>query len=165
MSRFLSIAQQIGKLVERKNAAYGSSFEKAGSALRLLYPAGIGPEQMDDALLIVRVWDKLQRIATDRDALGESPWSDICGYGILGVAMHSHRSAPTVSGGRCEREVGPRMPGSRMPQPGAGKKTLLPKLQDEVLPRKAQTKEGREVPALRKKHRQKTGPSLKSGMR
>jgi hypothetical protein len=92
MSRFLSIAQKIGEIVEQKNAAYGSSFEKAGSALRLLYPDGIAPDQMDDALLIARIWDKLQRIATDRDALGESPYGDITGYGILGVAMH--RSAP-----------------------------------------------------------------------
>lgn len=26
------------------------------------------------------------RAATDRDALGESPWRDIAGYGLLGAA-------------------------------------------------------------------------------
>jgi hypothetical protein len=30
------------------------------------------------------------RIATDRDALGESPYADISGYGILGVHLHQH---------------------------------------------------------------------------
>ena len=34
---------------------------------------------------VVRVLDKLFRIATDRDALGESPWRDIAGYGLLGA--------------------------------------------------------------------------------
>jgi hypothetical protein len=84
---FCEIAQQIGELVEEKNAAYGSSFAKTGKFLQLLYPNGILPEQMDDALLITRIFDKLQRIATDRDAFGESPYRDIAGYGILGVAL------------------------------------------------------------------------------
>jgi hypothetical protein len=88
MSRLYKIATEIGELVERKNAAYGSSFAKSGAALRLLYPAGVQPEQLDDALLIARIWDKLQRIATDRDALGESPYRDIAGYGILGASLH-----------------------------------------------------------------------------
>jgi hypothetical protein len=88
VSRFLTIAREIGELVEHKNAAYGSSFAKAGAFLRLLYPEGLAPEQYGDALLLVRIFDKLQRIATDRDALGESPYRDIAGYGILGAALH-----------------------------------------------------------------------------
>lgn len=75
----------IGKLVEEKQAAYGDSFGKSGDVLRILYPQGISPEQIDDALCIVRILDKLFRIATDRDALGESPYRDIAGYGILGA--------------------------------------------------------------------------------
>ncbi len=98
--KFLSIGQQIGRLVEEKNAAYGSSFAKAGAALRLLYPNGISPKQMDDALLIARIWDKLQRIATDRDSLGESPYRDIAGYGILGVAMQDIKRKQPVGGAR-----------------------------------------------------------------
>jgi len=85
---------EIGTLVKRKNDAYGSSFAKSGAALRLLYPKGIKPEQLDDALLIARIWDKLQRIATDRDALGESPYRDIAGYGILGAALHERTINP-----------------------------------------------------------------------
>ena len=39
-----------------------------------------------DMLAITRVIDKLFRIATKKDAFGESPWRDICGYAILGIA-------------------------------------------------------------------------------
>ena len=79
------MGQKIGELVEEKQAAYGDSFGKAGNILRELYPDGIRPEQYDDALCIVRIVDKLFRIATDKDAFGESPYRDIAGYGILGA--------------------------------------------------------------------------------
>ena len=79
------IGEQIGLLVEEKQAAYGDSFGRSGDVLRILYPKGIGTDQIDDALCIVRIVDKLFRIATDRDALGESPYRDIAGYGILGA--------------------------------------------------------------------------------
>lgn len=81
-----TVGKEIGALVDRKNAAYGCSFDKAGDVLRILYPRGIALDELDDALAVVRVVDKLFRIATDRDALGESPWMDIAGYGILACA-------------------------------------------------------------------------------
>ena len=37
-------------------------------------------------LAMTRIIDKLFRIATHKDAFGESPFKDIAGYGILGVA-------------------------------------------------------------------------------
>lgn len=80
-----AMGQAIGKLVEEKQAAYGDSFGKSGDILRVLYPQGISPDQIDDALCIVRIVDKLFRIATDKDALGESPYRDIAGYGLLGA--------------------------------------------------------------------------------
>lgn len=79
------IATDLADLVAEKNKAYGSSFEKAGAIMRILYPDGIAPEKLDDALTVVRVLDKLFRIATDRDALGESPWRDVLGYALLAV--------------------------------------------------------------------------------
>jgi hypothetical protein len=84
---YLEIATQIGHTVTAKNVAYGNSFAKTGDFLRLLYPEGIQPDQYDDALLLVRIFDKIMRIATDNDAFGESPYSDIVGYGILGVSL------------------------------------------------------------------------------
>lgn len=83
--QFRRIGKEIGELVARKNAAYGNSFNESGAIVRILYPNGIRPEQVDDMLAIVRILDKLKRIATDRDALGESPFRDIAGYGILGT--------------------------------------------------------------------------------
>jgi hypothetical protein len=90
------IGVQVGKIVRRKNIAYGSSFMKAGPFLALLYPKGIKPEQYSDALIMTRIWDKLMRIATMKDAFNENPYLDIAGYGVLGVALHG--SVPEVEG-------------------------------------------------------------------
>jgi hypothetical protein len=80
------IATEIGKLVQDKNDAYGDSFGQSCRILEVLYPDGIKPFQYRDALAITRVIDKLFRLANKKDAFGESPWRDICGYSILGVA-------------------------------------------------------------------------------
>lgn len=80
------IGKEIGELVCVKNVAYGDSFAKTDRFLEILYPAGIPVEKFSDALALVRVFDKMMRIATDKDALGESPWRDIAGYAILAVA-------------------------------------------------------------------------------
>lgn len=84
--KFEEIGTHIGKLVDLKNEAYGSSFLKSEKILQVLYPEGIKPEQYKDMLAITRIVDKLFRIATDKDAFGENPFKDIAGYGILGVA-------------------------------------------------------------------------------
>ena len=84
--KFEKIATEIGKLVDEKNIAYGSSFLKSEKILKILYPNGIQPDQYKDMLAMTRIIDKLFRIATRKDAFGESPFKDIAGYGILGVA-------------------------------------------------------------------------------
>ncbi len=87
---FHSIAKEIADLVESKQAAYGNSFGSSGDVLRILYPLGIKSEQYDDMLCIVRIIDKLFRIATDKHAMGESPYRDICGYGLLGTKANQY---------------------------------------------------------------------------
>jgi hypothetical protein len=84
--RFEEIGKTIGSLVEEKNKAYGDSFTRSQEVIKVLFPDGVKPEQYRDMLGMVRVIDKMFRIATDKDAFGESPWKDICGYAILGVA-------------------------------------------------------------------------------
>lgn len=79
-----AIGKSIGALVDEKQDAYGDSFGKSGDVLRILYPDGVSPEKYDDMLAVVRIVDKLFRIATDAAAFGESPYKDIAGYGILG---------------------------------------------------------------------------------
>jgi hypothetical protein len=82
---FREIANEIGELLVKKNTACGNSFNKAVHILKVLFPEGVKPEQYRDLLAITRVIDKMFRIATDRDALGENPWRDIAGYSILSV--------------------------------------------------------------------------------
>ena len=75
---FESIGNDIGKLVQQKNAAYGDSFSKSQKILEILYPDGVKVTEYQDMLTLVRVIDKLFRIATKKDALGEKgrelPW-------------------------------------------------------------------------------------------
>jgi len=88
---YKQIGEEIGSLVDEKNAADGSSFAECHKILSVLYPNGIQPEQYTDALAIIRVIDKLFRIANKKNAFGESPWNDIAGYAILGVANHDKK--------------------------------------------------------------------------
>jgi len=74
---------EIGALVEHKNKAYGNSFTKAHAIIKILYPHAIEPSQYDDMLALIRILDKMFRIATQKDAFGENPWQDIAGYAIL----------------------------------------------------------------------------------
>lgn len=93
-SKYQDIANKIGSLVDEKNAAYGNSFEQAGEFLRLLYPDGISPDKYRDMLCVVRIFDKLKRIATKKGAFEESPYQDIVGYGLLGAELDS-RNQPS----------------------------------------------------------------------
>jgi len=90
-SKFEEIADSIGKLVTAKNKAYGNSFEDAETFFKLLYPNGIMPENYGDMLTIVRIFDKLKRIATNKDAFGESPYNDIAGYALLGIEKDNRK--------------------------------------------------------------------------
>lgn len=79
----------VGELVTSKQMQYGDSFSKAGEVLAILYPDGIPRYAYRDALAMVRVIDKLSRVAQRRedgtDRGGESPWQDIAGYAILSL--------------------------------------------------------------------------------
>ena len=86
--KFKKTAKEIGELLVVKNTAYGNSFNTSGEILRVLYPEGVRPDQYEDLLAIARIIDKLYRIASKedgKDQMGESPYRDISGYGILGT--------------------------------------------------------------------------------
>jgi hypothetical protein len=87
---YSELGKEVGELVDKKQVAYGDSFGRAGHVLRILYPEGVKPEQFDDMLAIVRIVDKLFRVANQRDAFDESPGRDIAGYGLLMAARHEH---------------------------------------------------------------------------
>lgn len=91
MRKFEEAGTRIGNLVEEKNKFYGNSFKDSAYFLKLLYSAGIPPDKYCDILLIVRIFDKLKRIATRKDAFGENPWEDIVGYSLLGTVNDSNQ--------------------------------------------------------------------------
>lgn len=153
MKRYLQIGTEVGELVEKKNAAYGSSFAKAGEFLQLLYPNGILPEQFSDALLLVRIFDKQMRIATHRDALGESPYRDIAGYGILGASLHEN-SNPRLGEEIADAGEVPAPVSTPVVHPAREKHqgpVLRQRVLHEGLSGKEGTKASRTLPALRKK--------------
>jgi hypothetical protein len=84
--KYEALGTEVGALVDKKNEAYGSSFDKSGKILDVLYPYGVDVGNYDDFLAITRILDKLFRIATDKDSFNEDPWMDIAGYALLGAA-------------------------------------------------------------------------------
>jgi hypothetical protein len=86
MKDYIGIAKDIGSLVEEKQEAYGDSFSKSEKIINILYPNGVKPENYRDLLTVTRIIDKLFRIATRKNAFGESPYRDIAGYVLLGIA-------------------------------------------------------------------------------
>lgn len=120
MNTYEELGRALGALVDRKNRAYGSSFEKAGPFLQLLYPEGIRPDQMTDALLLVRIFDKQVRIATGADSFGESPYQDIAGYGLLGTQLHQENACQGSANGQDAPSPPEAQPASA-PQPTSAK--------------------------------------------
>lgn len=86
MKDYRQIGTEIGCLVKEKQQAYGDSFSKSEEIIKILYPNGVKPENYRDLLTITRIIDKLFRIATRKNAFGESPYRDIAGYALLGLA-------------------------------------------------------------------------------
>jgi hypothetical protein len=78
------MAKQIVKLLEEKEQAYGNAFDKTDQFLKLLYPEGVSVHQYSDMLFVVRIFDKMMRIANNKKAFNEEPFKDITGYGLLG---------------------------------------------------------------------------------
>lgn len=76
------LGRQVGALVDVKQRQYGDSFGKAGQILAVLYPNGVSPDGYKDLLAIVRIIDKLFRLANGAQG-NESPGKDIAGYGLL----------------------------------------------------------------------------------
>jgi hypothetical protein len=86
MNKFEKIASNLATILSMKNDAYGNAFDKTTQILTLLYPTGIKVEQFKDVHVLIRMLDKLSRIARDNDPMGESPYMDIAGYSILALA-------------------------------------------------------------------------------
>ena len=79
----INVIDDLRNLILAKREAYGNAFNDAPQILKQLYPQGVSPEQYTDLLTIVRILDKLYRIANQ--AKTEDPWQDIAGYAILAL--------------------------------------------------------------------------------
>ncbi len=84
VGKYEALGKAIGALVDRKNKQYGDAFNRGGSILEVLYPDGVKPDQYRDMLGVIRVIDKLFRVANGKQG-NEDPWQDIAGYGLLGA--------------------------------------------------------------------------------
>lgn len=77
------IALEIVDLHNRKNAAYGDSVSKTAKILEILYGDSIPKDRYEDLHTIIRILDKISRMATgDKKAFDESPWTDVAGYAL-----------------------------------------------------------------------------------
>jgi hypothetical protein len=85
--KLTDLGRDLVELIIRKHRAYGGSFNVSPAIVALLYPNGIKVEQYDDLLYIVRVIDKIKRIAERNDPFGENPAQDIGGYSLLKCAV------------------------------------------------------------------------------
>ena len=84
VGKYESLGKAIGALVDEKNLQYGEAFNRGGCILEILYPDGVRPDQYRDMLGVIRVIDKLFRVANGKQGR-EDPWQDIAGYGLLGT--------------------------------------------------------------------------------
>jgi len=92
--KYIKKGEEIGRLVTEKQIAYGDSFTQSGKVLNILYPDGMNAAQMEDALTIIRIVDKLFRIATHyEDKMQESPYQDIAGYAILAAVRADEKKS------------------------------------------------------------------------
>lgn len=84
------LGYKVGQLVNEKQKQYGDSVGKTAKILKILYPNGIPVEAYPDIQLLIRILDKLSRIAAGKQG-NENPFKDIAGYGILGWAQEGDK--------------------------------------------------------------------------
>lgn len=82
---YINKAEEIARLVTNKQKQYGNAISSTGEFLKSLYPNGITPEQYEDLGILVRMYDKMKRIANGNQG-EENAWNDLMGYALLKAA-------------------------------------------------------------------------------
>jgi len=78
------IARDVASMVKEKNRGYGNAFQKVSHILSILFPNGIPTNKYHDVAILIRVLDKICRIATANDkGARKDAWLDLTGYGLL----------------------------------------------------------------------------------
>ena len=87
---YKDLGQEVGQFTDDKREQYGDSVSFVSAALHHACPDGIPPYQYDNVLLCARMLDKVCRILTrgadGLDKGSESPYKDLAGYALIGVA-------------------------------------------------------------------------------
>ncbi len=79
-----SISRDVVGVVKEKNREYGSAFQKVSEILTILFPNGIPTNKYHDVAILIRVLDKVCRIASANDKdVKKDAWLDLTGYGLL----------------------------------------------------------------------------------
>ena len=109
--RFVILGTEIGKVLAEKNKSYGDSFSESVNVIEALFPSGIPKSAYPQLLTIVRMVDKLFRIATiSQDpkysfSEGEvDAWQDLAGYSILALERAT-RPAPACLEDRVREKI------------------------------------------------------------
>lgn len=101
---FEKTAAEIAQTLEKKQEAYGDSFGKTSDIMRILLKENYIESQdaflipsalLSELLTIVRILDKISRIATSPtgDKMDESPYADIAGYAILSLSRSREQTS------------------------------------------------------------------------
>jgi len=90
-NKYEKLAVEVAKIVKDKNEKYGDSYNDVPKILEFMYPNGIPITSYSDAMFVVRILDKLKRIATKNDKDGENPFKDITGYGLLALSQQEEK--------------------------------------------------------------------------
>jgi len=82
---FLNKVEVLSEMIIEKNKQYGGSYQKSAEILKVLYPDGIFAQDYKNLLAVVRIIDKLFRIANRGN---DNEWDDIAGYSLLMAVGH-----------------------------------------------------------------------------
>lgn len=80
---FQELASELAEMLTEKNRKYGDSYARMAHVLPIFYPDGVPGDHLLDAVFILRIVDKLMRIASAQKDDDEDPVMDIAGYAIL----------------------------------------------------------------------------------
>ena len=96
-NKYFPIAMELSALLDKKQQSYGDAFGSMEQIFKILYPEGIKEYQYADVLTLVRMLDKVFRIANttegESDLMGEEPYKDIAGYALLALARCKENNA------------------------------------------------------------------------
>ena len=99
-NKYQTIALSLATLLEEKQKSYGDAFGSMTEIFNILYPNGIQPHQYSDLLTVVRMLDKVFRIANmpqeGKDRMGEEPYKDIAGYALLALERELRKNVMSM---------------------------------------------------------------------